>query len=110
MLNMHRNFIMKPNPYISNEDAERAFTTFLVSQAAGIFATISLSMSLFKIMPKISLNSAYKKFTVVEFVVAFGLMGYYGYDLLRMRKMIPDEEFEARLSSNQPAARKINPQ
>jgi len=41
-------------------------------------------------MPKISLNSAFKKFNVIQFAVAFGLFGYYASELRRLKGYIPE--------------------
>ena len=65
-----------------------------------VLSTISLSLSLFKIFPSISLNSAFKKFTVIEYLISFGFIAAYGVDLHRLRMMVPDEEFEGRASGN----------
>ena len=88
---MHSSFIIKPNPYISQEESESAITKLVLAETALILSVVSLSLSLFKIMPKYTLNSAYKKFTVVQFWGADVLFGMYVYDLSKLRKFVPDE-------------------
>lgn len=96
LLTMHTHFLMKPNPYIPNEQAEEANTKLVLAEAATILSVVSLSLSMLKVMPSITLNSAYKKFNVVQFVIAGGLFAYYGYELYRLKRFVPEEEFLAR--------------
>lgn len=44
-----------------------------------------MSLSIFKIYPKLTLNSAYKKYTVFQFLLSIGLFGYYGYRMNKLR-------------------------
>jgi len=90
MLTMHRFFIVKPNPYIPKEEAEAAHTNLVLGEAATGLSILSLSLSIFRFMPNISLNSAFKRFTVFQFLTAFGFFAYYGFQLLRLKKYVPE--------------------
>jgi hypothetical protein len=89
LITMHKYFIMKPNPYIPDHKAEATHRILAVGEAGVFISAITLSLSLFKIMPSITLNSAYKRFTVVQFLISFGILGYYGYQLHNMKNLVP---------------------
>lgn len=89
MIAMHKHFIMKPNPYIATEQAESAHTSLILAEAATGLSILSLSFSLFKIAPNISLNSAFKRFTLFQFLTAFGLFGYYGFQVYKLKDLVP---------------------
>lgn len=93
LLTMHRHFIIKPNPYITTEQASSANQKLVLSEAATFLSLLSLSLSLLKIKPNITLNSAYKKFNLVQFLVAGALGLAYGYDLWKLRAFVPEREF-----------------
>lgn len=96
IVTMHKYFIMKPNPYITNEEAQSAHTCLALGQAATILATVCLSLSLIKVFPQITQNSAFKKYTAFQFLLSAGIFGYYGYKLTRLKNLIPQQEFESR--------------
>jgi hypothetical protein len=89
LLTMHYQFIMKPNPYVPRNQAEAAHTKLVVAEAAALFSVLSLSLSLLKIFPGISLNSAFKKFTILEFVGAVGFLGWYCWDIYKLKQYVP---------------------
>jgi low temperature requirement protein LtrA len=86
---MHRHFIIKPNPYITNKQAENAQTHLAIAQVATGLSVISLGLSIFKVVPQISLNSAFKRYTVFQFLISAALFGYYCYEINNLQKLVP---------------------
>lgn len=93
---MHSHFIIKPNPYISQDEAESAINKVVIAQTTLFLAAVGLSLSLFRVAPKYTRNSAYRKFNALAFGASFACFGWYALDLLKLRNRVPDEEFEVR--------------
>ena len=86
---MHKSFVMKPNPYITDDEAVEAHELLVMSEAASFSGLLCLSMSIFKVFPKISQRVYFKKFTVFQLMVSIGLFGYYGYQLNLLSNRVP---------------------
>jgi hypothetical protein len=72
---------MKPNPYVNDEVAHSAYTKLALSQLSVLSSFTFFGLSLFKIYPKLSLSSAFKKFTVFQSICGLGMIFSYIYDL-----------------------------
>jgi hypothetical protein len=90
LMRIHREFVIKPNPYITFEEAEKAKGRLVMAEV-GVFTSLaSFLLSVWRVAPSITQNSAFKKFTVFQLVIASGLYLSYLYELHRLSDRIPE--------------------
>lgn len=87
---VHKHFILKPNPYVPNDLSQHAYTKLVWGQATALLSLTYLALSLFKVFPKLTLNTAFKKFTVFQFGLSIGMFGWYAWELNGLRDLIPE--------------------
>lgn len=94
---VHSEFVMKNNPYIDNENANKAHTILVMAEAGTFSSLLFFTLTLSKIKPNITLNSAFKKSTFAQFIISLCLYGYYAFQLNNLSKMIPEEELRMKV-------------
>lgn len=92
IINIHKNFILKPNPYVTQDQSEEAYTKFAVGEFMVISSVAFLGMSIFKILPRYSQRAYFKKFTVLQALTGFAAYGWYFYEISQIGNTIPKEE------------------
>ena len=60
-----------------------------MAQVSLFLSSMNLSLSLLKIKPNITLNSAFKKATIGGYFLSFVLLGYYNSRVNHIRNLIP---------------------
>lgn len=81
IINIHKNFILKPNPYVTQEQAEEAYTKFAIGEFMMISAVGFLGMSILRFVPRLSQRTIFKKFTVFQALTGLGAYGWYFYEI-----------------------------
>ncbi len=94
IINIHKNFILKPNPYVTQQQAEDAYTKFAAGQFLTISAVGCFTLSLLKFVPKISQRAFFKKFTVFQAISGVAAYGWYFYEINQIGNTIPKEELQ----------------
>lgn len=66
---MHNQFILKPNPYITRDEAESAYTKFMMGQFILGSAVGSLILRKINFLPGITSKKSFRNFIIVQFSI-----------------------------------------
>ena len=89
---IEQDFILKPNPYISEERADQVLWKLAVGEVLAISAFTCFSLSFLRLKPSITLASSFRNFTYFQAITSIGMLYYHLHELEVVAKDIPDAE------------------
>jgi hypothetical protein len=92
---IEKDFVLKPNPYVSEEQSNRVLWKLAVGELLAISSFVFLSITLLKVKPSITAGSSFKNITYFQGFSSLGFMGYHLHELDELaRTAIPEPELK----------------
>lgn len=96
---IEKDFVLKPNPYVTEERANSLLWKLAVGEVLAISAFTCFGLTFLKIRPSVTLASSFKNFTYFQATTSLGTLFYHLYELDELGKSIPPQELATKIST-----------
>ena len=96
---IEKDFVLKPNPYMTNERADSTLLKLAIGEIFGLSAFFCFTLTFLKVKPNITLANSFRNFTYLQGLTSFGAIFYHLYELNLLGKEIPAEELSEKIKT-----------
>jgi hypothetical protein len=96
---IEKDFVLKPNPYVTEEQANSLLWKLAVGEVLAISAFTCFTLSFLKVRPAITLANSFKNFTYFQATTSIATLFYHLYELDELGNSIPTQELTAKINT-----------
>lgn len=96
---IEKDFVLKPNPYVSEEQSNSALWKLAVGELLALSAFACFSLSVLRLRPVLTAANSFRNFTYFQGLTSLGMLAAHLHDLDQIGSSIPDAELQAKMST-----------
>jgi hypothetical protein len=96
---IEKDFVLKPNPYISEEQSNSALWKLAVGELLALSAFTCFSLTVLKLRPSLTAANSFRNFTYFQGLTSLAMLAAHLRELDHLGSCIPDAELQAKMST-----------